>query len=465
MNRLTKHLCVVSFDGLGTSDFPFISELPHFKELLNRASYCARVYSVYPTLTYPAHTTIITGRLPRDHGIVDNTLLQPERESPDWYWYREHIQGPTLYDLAIDRGMTVAALMWPVTAKARIQYNLPEIFANRPWQNQLVVSLLNGSPWYQLALALKYGYVFFKCLPKMELQPHLDDFTHKSLLYTLKRKRPDLTLVHYTDLDSMRHYHGVDSPEARAALRRHDARLGEIVATLKAAGMYEDTTLVVLGDHYSLDEDTGICLNALLCKHGYIRLDDRGRIKDYTAIAKSCGGSAYIYLKAGNTRRGRESPGIGSEPVYSGDAALEAVVRELRELLEDFNRQYGCLETIYTGDEARELGADPGCCLMVEAAKGYYFLDIVGEEPVIPIEEEQVGKVPHFTLATHGYSPYKENYTTVFIASGKGIKPGIVLEEMQLLDEGPTLAKLLGFELKQSEGRVLAEILDESSKS
>jgi Uncharacterized proteins of the AP superfamily len=103
MSRMTKYLYVISFDGLSSLDFEYISSLPNFKRFLAEASYCKNVYSVYPSLTYPAHTTIVTGKYPRNHGIVNNTLLQPYRKSPDWYWSRKYIKGDTIYDLAIKK--------------------------------------------------------------------------------------------------------------------------------------------------------------------------------------------------------------------------------------------------------------------------------------------------------------------------------------------------------------------------
>ena len=56
--------------------------LPNFCAFFERAALCSRVESVYPSLTYPAHTSILTGRKPIHHGIVNNTKLQPGRERP-----------------------------------------------------------------------------------------------------------------------------------------------------------------------------------------------------------------------------------------------------------------------------------------------------------------------------------------------------------------------------------------------
>lgn len=432
MIKSPEYLFVISFDGLATLDFDYISKLPGFKRYLSTAAYCKKVYSVYPSLTYPAHATIVTGKYPKKHGIVNNTLLQPNRKSPDWFWQRSYIKGDTLYDLAINKGKKVAALLWPTTAKSRIQYNLPEIFANRPWTNQILVSLFNGSPLYQINLNNKFGH-----LRKGLTQPYLDNFIHESLLYTIKNKKPDLTFVHYTDLDSMRHYHGFNSPEAKEALNRLDKRLGEILDTVKESGIYDKSTIVVLGDHSSLDEDKVINLNVLLHKHGYIQTDENKNISSYKAIVKNCDGSAYVYVK------GKD----------------KAVTHEVQKLISQFNNEKSCIDNVYTSAEAAEFGADPDCALILEARLGYYFQDEIEGDIIVDINKSRKLAYPHYTKATHGYSPFKPDYTTVFMASGCGIRKNTVIPEMNLVDEAPTLARLLGLKLKDADGKVIEEFL------
>lgn len=434
MKKLTKYLYVISLDALSTLDFGYISNLPNFKIFLNTASYCKNVYSVYPTLTYPAHVSIVTGKYPKNHGVINNTLFQFNRIDPDWYWHRKRIKGDTFYDLAIEKGMKVGALFWPVTAKSKIQYNMPEILANRPWQNQILISLLNGSPIFQYILNIKYGH-----LRDGIKQPSLDNFTHQSLLHTIKNKDLDITLVHYTDLDSMRHKYGFYSEEAKLALKRHDERIGQIIQALKDKEIYEESTIIILGDHSSLDENKVINLNVVLKDRGYIQVDSKGKIFDYKAIIKNCDGSAYVYVKNNDTQ----------------------ILREIIRIIEDFNEKYKCIEKVYSREEAEEFGADPNCSLMLEASNSYYFQDEIEGEPIKKISVEDTEKSSHYTLATHGYLPFKKDYTTVFMASGKGIKTNVVIKKMCLIDEGPTLAKLLGLELKNVDGKILEELLEE----
>lgn len=264
----SKRLIVISLDALGSTDFEMFSQLPNFKKFIDHAAFCRQVRSVYPSLTYPAHTTIVTGRPPAEHGIVNNILIQPERSSPDWFWQRKYIQGTTLYDEALKKGMQVAALLWPVTAKSDITWNLPEIFANHRWSNQIMTSAANGTLGYQLTLNRKFG-----SLRDGIRQPALDNFVQASMNYTIRTYRPDMMFVHLTDLDTQRHHFGVHSKEAHAAIERHDRRVGELMHLLHRCGMSvkRDTTVVLLGDHSQLDVQNIILINRFLREQGYIR--------------------------------------------------------------------------------------------------------------------------------------------------------------------------------------------------
>lgn len=440
MTSLTKRMIVISFDCLSALDYSLISSLPNFQRVFEKGSYVQHVKTIYPSLTYPCHTTIVTGNYPNRHGIINNTLLQPGRESPDWNWYRSSIRGTTLYDEANKANLTTAALLWPVTGKAKsIQYNLPEIFPNRPWQNQIIVSLLNGTPLYQWDLNRRFGHI-----RKGLSQPELDDFVLESTVHTILTKEPNLLLVHFTDLDTMRHHHGVFSNEATEAIHRHDRRLGRILSALEQTDRLQETTIIILGDHSALDESKAINLNVIFREKGLISADVNGRISEWKAYCKSCDGSAYIYLKDPN------------------DTASKQTVKNILDNL--ITVTDNGIETILTGEEAGRKGADSTCAFMLEARLGYYFLENHIGTYLNEVTVEDVRSDSKYTFACHGYSPEKSNYTTFFLASGKGIKQGEVIPSMHLVDIAPTLARLLGVELGETDGEVVAQLLDIDSK-
>lgn len=332
MKRLTDHLIVISFDCLSSLDMPLLKSLPNFRRLMDRAAVCSRVETVYPSVTYSCHTSIITGNYPIRHGIPTNTKLQPGKASPDWYWKRRHIKGTTLYDEAKKAGMTTAALLWPVTARGKIDYHIPEIFANRPWHSQTAVSLVNGSTLYTLDMNRRFGH-----LRKGIQQPWLDDFVTASAVHTIKTKKPELMLIHLVDLDSQRHRHGFASKEAYEALRRHDYRLGDLLRALEESGIADHSTVIALGDHSSLDVSKVIKLNVLFIESGLIELSETGKVKRWKAYCQSNDGSAYIYLKNKDDHPTKEKVG--------------ALLYSLKT-----NPANG-IEEVFTGGEAADLGA------------------------------------------------------------------------------------------------------------
>jgi len=416
-----KKILVLSFDALGGEDFEYMKEKPEFKEFFDQAAICTNVSSIYPSVTYACHTSIVTGKYPKNHGVIANTLLQPKRvNAPDWYWQRKYIKSDTIFDAAIRSGMTVGAFLWPVTGRSKIHYLLPEIFPNRIWDNQMVAALRNGTPSFILGIFKRYRHLLNGIH-----QPHLDDFVTQSVIYTLKAKAPDMMLIHFTDLDSARHNHGVRAKEAYKAIDRLGDRFARIMATLKEENLFDSTTVVILGDHFQLDYHTKVPLNNRLADAGWLKFND-GKVMDWKALVKSNGGSAYVYVKDGNVDR----------------VGLRAFLDELK------GRPENGIERILTGKEAGIEGADPKCAFMLEAKVGYVFTDFLGGG--------EKGK-----RADHGYHPiWKNNYATFYAMAGVGVKQGAKVDQMSLVDIAPTWARILGLELGDVEGEVVEGMLE-----
>ena len=432
----TPHLLVVSLDAVSSNDLTLLKTLPNFSKFLSQGALIERVHSISPTLTYPAHTTIVTGNYPIHHGIINNTLLEPSHSNPNWYWYAKAIKTPTLFDLAHKKGLTTCSILWPVTGCSQITYNLPEIFPTKKWHHQLIMSGLAGSLNYQLEILKKFGH-----LRQDTKQPYLDDFVMAATKYTLLKYKPDLICVHLTDVDTHRHYTGYSSESSIQALYRHDKRLGEIIETLKKAHLYDSTHLVLLGDHDQLPVHSFIRLNQYLLEKGFIRCNKKGRILSYDAIAKSCDGSSYIYLK---------------------DKHNLELMKQIQSLLNELQSlpPYP-IEKCLSGEEASSMGADDLCAFMLEAKEGYYFIDDLSGELIEPVHSENVGIMPHHVHSAHGYLTSKADYTTFFMASGPLIKPNFILPEGELVNHAPLLAYLLGLEFKNIDGHMEWKLLNE----
>lgn len=427
-----KYVIVISFDAVSEEDLEFLSKQPNFSKLIKNGALIKNVESVYPSLTYPAHATIVTGKYPKNHGVINNTVLDFKNDNPDWYWYRKYIKGDTIFDLAEKSGMKTCSILWPVTARSKITYNMPEIFCTKRYDNQILKSALAGSKIYQVNMNKKFGYL----RQGME-EPYLDNFATEVAKKTIRELKPNLILLHLIDSDSQKHKYGIENKEVIESLKRHDERLGEIIESLKLAGIYEDSTIIALGDHSQINVNNVIKLNSILMKNDLINVNSN-KIKSYKAIAKSCDGSSYIYLKNKNDVETR---------------------KKVRDILNELKNKYSnVIEEVYNNEEIKNLGADINASFMIEAKMGYYFIDDFLGEAIEVIDESS--KIKHKLRASHGYLPSRDNYKTFFIAYGKTIKKGVVLEKGKLINHGPTIAKILDIDLRDCDGIVEERILN-----
>jgi hypothetical protein len=94
---------------------------------------------------------------------------------------------------------------------------------------------------------------------------------------------------------------------------------------------------------------------------------------------------------------------------------------------------------------------DQMAALFLTAKEGYSFTG----DPSEPVTVD----APAGSLGSHGYIATDPDLRALFIASGRGIKPGTTLDFVDTVDVAPTAARLLGVDLTKVEGRVLTEIL------
>ncbi|HET9985019.1 MAG TPA: alkaline phosphatase family protein, partial [Longimicrobiales bacterium] len=123
-----EHLILVSVDGLRPAHYlEATSPAPALRQLLLHGAHAVAVRSIFPSLTYPAHTTLATGALPARHGILEDRSLEPV-ENPPWLTDASLIRVPALWDAVRARGGTTAAVGWPVTIGAAIDWNVPDVW-------------------------------------------------------------------------------------------------------------------------------------------------------------------------------------------------------------------------------------------------------------------------------------------------------------------------------------------------
>lgn len=232
-------LLVVSIDGL---DWRYLRDrdalklrIPNLRRLLREGDVADGVTGVWPTVTWPSHTSMVTGVRVDQHGILSNA--RRGSAFTESYWSAHAIKVPTLWDCAGRAGLTTATVTWPSTLDAPVTWNLPEVAVRRNGGSMDLESV-GGHATPGLVEAITQAFPSFP-------QQWVDDRTRtQAVVFLLREKRPDLLLAHLVDLDSDEHDRGPFGPEARATLERSDALIGEMLAALPAG--YD---VAVVSDH------------------------------------------------------------------------------------------------------------------------------------------------------------------------------------------------------------------------
>lgn len=427
MNTNNRYLYVISIDALNSNDFHYIKNLPAFRSFIEEGSYSDNMLSIYPSLTYPCHTSIITGTYPNRHGIVSNRKLQPYKyKKPEWYWYKKDIQVPTIFDYAMKGKYTCASVLWPVMAGRNITYNIPELWPVEP--SCFISHYVKNSTRSLIIPALKS--IKLSC----SVQPTLDDTAENISKYLISDKQPNLLFIHFTQLDYTRHRLGMNTSKAKVLLDNFDKRIERLINHTKKAGIYKNTTFIILGDHGMNDYYKYICMNSLFKQKNLIMTDKRNNITSYEAFTNACGGSAQIYLKHGYDRSLYEQ-------VYNLLVELKA------------NPLNG-IKDVFTSNQTDELyNLSGNFQFVLEAEDGYVFNNHICDSLVIP--RTQLSK-PH--IADHGFLPTHPRMKTVFLAKGKSIE-NTYIPKLNLVDLAPTMARIMNLTMKNIDGNCLSSII------
>jgi predicted AlkP superfamily pyrophosphatase or phosphodiesterase len=416
---MASHVVVISIDGFAA--FSWQDEnvaVPHLRQLAAQGAAAAGMTPVNPTVTWPNHTSMVTGLTPARHSVLYNGQAQrqgigkPLRVEP-WVRKEELVAGKTLYDLAHAAGMTTAEVDWvAIHQPGTITWAFPEV----PSVEGVIEREMMAR-----GLVTKAQVEGFRKLP-ITLR---DEIWTRAGEHLIERHQPRLLLFHLLTTDSAQHTYGARSLGGNTALELADTRVGRLVAALKRAGIYEQTAIFIVSDHGFKTVRRQIQPNAVLAAKGLGEM----------AWSIPEGGTAMVYVTG---------EGDKAETVRRIQAALAGVEGIARILMPGEFAEYG-----YPSLEANPRMAD----LVLAAADGYAFNAVAKGEAVVAVP---AGATP----GTHGYLNTDEDMRAIFIAAGKGIRKGVKLGVVRNLDLAPTAARLLGLEMKDVEGRVLEEILE-----
>jgi predicted AlkP superfamily pyrophosphatase or phosphodiesterase len=392
---------------------------PVLQSFLTEGSYAEGVTGVLPTITYPSHTTLITGVEPAIHGIWGNIVFDPEwNNQTGYYWYAEDIKADTLWDAASRKGLVTASVGWPVSVGERnIRYNIPEYWRASNAEDRKLQRALSTPEFYD---AMEGQLRSFPVNDGAFLAT--DKAFAQAAIYAIVNKGARFVTLHLASLDHEEHGHGPFSQQACQTLVELDKQVGLVEAAALAKNA--DTVIAVVSDHGFSRTDFRVNLQIPFIKAGLMTLG-----RSAAGLPKVAAWKAALF------------PGGGSVAIVlhdPKDTATEELVRNmLRELASNPANGIGA---ILEKPEIEKLGGFPNATFVVDLQLDYQ-MGWASEGELI---------TPAPSTGAHGYLPSHSEMRASFFVRGQGIAKGRKLGIIDMRQIAPTLARILAVNLKDA---------------
>lgn len=403
---------LISVDGLWARDLQRAESagvrLPVLDSLRRAGTLADGVIGSFPSVTYPSHTTMVTGVPPARHGVYANGVFtRPDSNltySPS-YWDGAEIRVPTLFDAAHAAGLKVAAIFWPVTAHdTSIDWNIPDAWDPRPGAPSQMAALRSlGTPWLLDSLGAPAAG-----------QPD-DSLRADWAAAIIRRWQPDFVAIHLIDLDHWKHETGPWGDSVPSALRAVDRRLGLVLDAVRATEPGRRTTLIVTSDHGFLPYAQRLRPGVLLARAGLVTVDTTATppVRSWDAGVQVNGGSVMIL------------------PRDSADRTLAARVRSA---IPDSLVGPGMpIRAVWPRDTIALLGGDPRALWALDMNEGFYAT--AGYSG--PLLSPRRG-------GGHGFDQRRRELHAFFLMTGPGVRAGDTRPLLRQTELAAMIARVLG---------------------
>jgi hypothetical protein len=419
-----RPVLMISIDGLRPDYVTHADEhqlkIPALRRFLTEGTYADGVVGVLPTVTYPSHTTLVTGVWPAEHGILNNTRFDPERKlGGAWYWYADQIKVSTLWSASKAAGLHTASVSWPVTVDATaIDFLIPEY-----WRQSAAESSNPDDRFMTNAVSRPDGElqriaerVNAPYMNGNDTSPEGDETRTLYSLDILKQHKPEFMTIHLSSLDEEEHLHGPFSAEANANLERIDGMVARLISQERINNA--DSVIVIVSDHGFAHVDHALNLYIPFLQAGLIQTkkDPSGAVTVTNWIAEPWPLGAMFAIMLHD---------------QSDTATYEKVHSLLMRLAAEPNDG---IEAVLDQKQVAALGGVPQASFVVTLKPGYtaggsLTGSLVGESPV---------------KGAHGYNPQTTpKMHASFFVIGPGIHAGRDLGIIDMRRIAPTIAGLL----------------------
>ncbi|MBR5026249.1 MAG: alkaline phosphatase family protein, partial [Victivallales bacterium] len=293
---MSHKIIVFSCDAMVWEDVEYLLKNDaRFSEFFQHGSMVKRMRTIYPSITYPAHVSMMSGCYPDKHGVIHNLEFHPGMlKAVPWNWWAKCIKVPDVFTVAKRLGKVTGNSFWPVTANhPDIDYNLPEYWPQGPDDTKEACYKRAGCSdklWREVAEKHMRNV-------KIRVQPETDQLLVNCACDMIRLYKPDFFAMHTGCVDHYRHKSGMFSDLVTTGVNLNANWFFDVVQATIDAGTFQDTNFFLTSDHGQMDIVRSVNINVLLADHGLITANDDGSLKDWQAYCHSTGMSAQIKLR------------------------------------------------------------------------------------------------------------------------------------------------------------------------
>ena len=426
-----SRVVLISIDGLAAYHLLDDElELPNLRRLMREGAWASSSETVFPSVTHPSHTTMVTGVEPRTHGVLSNRLQNRETGEnfhPTNKPRTEIVQVPTIFDFAKAAGLGTAAFFWPETLDdPSIDFNIPEVFTADGGADRTGTAPESLEELRRAGIPIDLYFDWYGSTRHGAADTVLAD----AAAHVLRTRRPHLLALHILVADKAQHSYGPHHYQAHAALATADDCVGRILAAVDDdEDLRETTSVIVAADHgfHSVRHEVDV-----------LPVFSRWGLAE-KKVALHGGGWALWVEKL-----------EGFEPTADGER-LESVFAELSAL--------PWVARIAGPSEMHDLG-QPRFEESPYARGHYVVIPDIDTFLVAESTESAVELRPRPPAHTHGYLPDHPRMYPALILWGADIRSGARLGHTHNLSIAPTIAALLDLQIPNVHGEALLEAID-----
>lgn len=254
-------------DVVGLTHEMLSSNAPHLKELADRG-FSRPMGTVLPAVTCSAQSTILTGTLPRQHGIVGNGWYFRE-QAEVWLWRQSNrlVHGERIYDQGRQRDSTytTAKMFWWYNMYANVNWSMTPR-PSYPADGRKLFDSYSQPPDLKDELQRKYGIFPLQRFWGPGADISSSRWIADASVDVMRKYRPSLTLVYLPHLDYGLQRWGPHDPRIIDEIRRVDGEAGKCIAAADEMG----AEVIVLSEYAITSVARPVHINRILRRYGYV---------------------------------------------------------------------------------------------------------------------------------------------------------------------------------------------------